>query len=115
MKKSMLHILEAIIGSLIVFSILLLFFHQNYQKVEYTYDEMRNYGISCIKKLDSQGLLRNSSEKIFIREMRNCLPPVINVSLDYSPEDKEVVVLNYFVYGDKDIDPKWITIRVWLK
>ncbi len=112
--KGMMHVIEVIFGSLLVFSVLLLLYKSPHTG-NISIFEVKDIGRSCLDKLEKTNELRKMNTTEIKEYMKNCVPSIVNVSTSYTPEDKDVVSISRFIYGDESINPRWITVKLWIK
>jgi len=115
---------EAILAGFLILSSLLFFFKAPNLGDTSTVG-VSEMGYDCLRSLDENNELReyamNNDNVSIGNKLQHCLD--INYTVQIcrdvcnsvaAPANQTVVVSNYFIAGDKDIDPLYVKLNMWL-
>ncbi len=123
--KGFMYTLEAMIAALIILSALVTVYSFSRQQENFDSAIIKEKGYSCVKDLDSGGILRYyalSNDSSGMRGyFQNCLPRSLNFSVSFCracaaglPGNKTIVSVNYLVAGEgATFQPTSINLFLW--
>jgi len=125
-SKGGLYMVEVLIVVSIMITSFVVFFSKPRISPKFSVEMIKNEGFWALRQLDSKGFLRmyveNNDVNSINSELSKLLPNTMrydvsicqttctNVSL---PVNETVVVVNYYLYGWKKVNPKEIRIYMW--
>ncbi|MFB6088511.1 MAG: hypothetical protein ABEK36_01905 [Candidatus Aenigmatarchaeota archaeon] len=127
MTKGMMYSLEAIIGALIIFSIMLYVIASPYTPPEFKFQTIKDSSYSCLEGLDDENILRNFVNNNDTESIENALEECLPRTIDYEvkicretcteadlPKNETRVAVNYFISGHgSHFDPTKILLISW--
>ncbi len=123
--KGMIYTLEAMIAALLIMGMLVSVYSYSKQQEGFEAATIKEKGYSCIKDLDSRGLMRHyalSNDTAGIRAyIQNCLPKSLNFSINFCsacapdvPGNKTIVSINYLIAGEAALfQPSNANLFLW--
>jgi hypothetical protein len=123
--KGFMYTLEAMIAALIILSALVTVYSFSRQQENFGSAAIKEKGYSCIKDMDSRGILRHyalSNDSAGIRGyFQGCLPRTLNFSVSFCascaaglPGNMTIESVNYLIAGEgATFQPTSISLFLW--
>ncbi|MFB6075693.1 MAG: hypothetical protein ABEK17_00975 [Candidatus Aenigmatarchaeota archaeon] len=127
MRKGMMYSLEAIIGALIIFSIMLFVIATPYNPPEFKFQTIKDNSYACLRGLDDANNLRalvfnNRTERIE-NLLSDCMPKTTDYEVQICrkscteadlPKNETRVAVSYFISGyNSNFNPTKILLISW--
>lgn len=123
--KGMMYTLEAVMAAILILATLISVYSFSKQETGFDAATIKENGYSCIKNLDSRGVLRYyalSNDSVGVRSyFQNCLPRSLNFSINFCascapdvPGNKTIVSVNYMIAGEAALfQPSNANLFLW--